>query len=194
MFKSIQVSGTSGSGKTTLVRHYLESSGAVPLRFNEKNKPTVYAGLWEGKPLFFLGHYLTTSGGCDTIPSVKIVASLLQALDNDYGNGICLFEGLMISHMVGTVGAMQVELGVENHVRAFLDTPLDICLARVQGRRDARGNTKPFNPDNTIKDHPRVIAARDNCEKVDIKTFTINYENAVNSLAEIMLQVDDNGQ
>lgn len=189
MIKSIQICGTSGSGKTSVVRQYIADSVAVPILFNHKKKPTVYEGRWGDIPVFFLGSYETTCGGCDTIPSVTIVAELMEYLDNAYSDGVLLFEGLMISHMVGTVGNMQVKLGVERNVRAFLDTPLDVCLARVQARRDAAGNTKPFNPANTIKDHPRVIACRANCEKVGIKTYSIEHNNAYASVNNIFQEL-----
>lgn len=193
MFQSLQVCGTSGSGKTTLVRKLLELSNAEPIRYNHNGKkPTVYSGLWQDERILFLGSYETTCGGCDTIPSVRIVAELLQSLDEENRNAsgcedaICIFEGLMISHMVGTVGAMQVNLGLERHHRAYLSTPIGDCLSRVINRRLAAGNNKPFNPLNTQKDWPRVMQCKFNCEKQGFNVHTINYECAWDDFTAIL--------
>ena len=189
MIKSLQVCGTSGSGKTTLVRQLYEESNCEPIIWlDTKTKtPTM---LVTSKPLvsvgehpdlgriFVLGSYATVCGGCDTIPSVKIVAQALRDLDASYNGGICVFEGLMISHMIGTVGEAQKELGVERHWRAYLDTELSQCLENVLARRKARGQTKPFNPANTQADWPRVRQSRSNWITQGGTAVNISYENA----------------
>lgn len=180
MFRSLQVCGTSGSGKTTLVRRLLEESNAKVVAHNEKGtKPIIYEGRYtNGEPIFFMGSYETVCGGCDTIPSVKIVAQILEDMHHETGQGLMVFEGLMISHMIGTVGDMQKSLGMERHWRAYLDTSLHNCLQNVVSRRQERGQTKPFNPTNTQKDWPRVKQSRFNWEVIGGVARTIRYNNA----------------
>lgn len=178
MVKSLQICGTSGSGKTTLVRGLFNQMCPQPIMWldgNGKDKPyairntkakkvAVYEGEHCDQFFLILGSYETTCGGCDTIPSVKIVARLLDTINTipRFNDHVCIFEGLMLSHMIGTVGAKQEELGLQHHWRAYLDTPLNVCLDRVAERRRAAGNTKPFNPANTQKDWPRVRQSREN--------------------------------
>lgn len=162
MFKSLQVCGTSGSGKTTLLKQLLLESTPKVIASNSRGKPLVYEGEWRGGTIFVFGSYESVCGGCDTIPKVGIVADLLTNLHLQQRDGIAVFEGLMISHMIGTVGLCQQELGVERHWRAYLDTELRQCLDNVLARRKERGQTEPFNPTNTQKDWPRVRQSRDN--------------------------------
>jgi GTPase SAR1 family protein len=184
--KSLQICGTSGSGKTTLVRRLMEDSGATVFSTNARGKPLLYTGHLMNPAMmadvFFLGSYEKTCGGCDTIPSVSIVAGMLRELaevTKDYARApIVIFEGLMISHMLGTVGEAQRELGLERHWRAYLDTELRQCLENVIARRAARGQSKPFNPTNTQNDWPRVRNSR---EKAIAEGFTVRdlrYEHA----------------
>ncbi|RKZ06169.1 hypothetical protein DRQ25_14520 [Candidatus Fermentibacteria bacterium] len=207
MFKSLQICGTSGSGKTTIVRAVMEDCGAEPIEWityqkrdskvagwdankNGVGKPLIYAGDHpDGYRLYFLGSYETVCGGCDTINGVGIVADVLQYLHDEEASGICIFEGLMHSHMVGTIGAKQKELGSENHQRAFLDTPLDVCLARVIQRRRDRGQSKPFNPANTQKDWPRVQQCQFNCDKQGMVTHTIFYEDAIEGVYQVIQEM-----
>lgn len=153
---SYNLRGTSGTGKTTVARHLLEKTSAEPIDWVKAGKPILYEGKFHHIPMYFLGSYEATCGGCDTIPSVKIVARRLRDHFSDEAPGILFFEGLMISHMLGTVGQAQIDTGLHRNILAYLDTPLDICLTRVEQRRKAAGNPNPFNPSNTIKDHERV--------------------------------------
>ena len=193
MLKSIQVCGTSGSGKTTLVRRLYKDSGAHPIAWldtktktiqkHPTKKPIISVGHhpFHGK-LYFLGSYESVCGGCDTIPSVKLVAECLQILHDQYADGVCLFEGLMISHMIGTVGDQQCSMGLNNHWRAYLDTELRQCLDNVLERRKARGQTKPFNPSNTQKDWPRVRQSRDNWIKLGGVVRDLRFQQAQHDL------------
>tara|TARA_R110002167_G_scaffold42421_9_gene128756 strand:+ start:1822 stop:2427 length:606 start_codon:yes stop_codon:yes gene_type:complete len=177
--KYLNIRGTSGTGKTHATKALMEYSEAVPYMHTEKGKPLVYKGQVMSIPVYFLGSYKTSCGGCDTIPSVKIVAGLLDTLTNEHEHGTIVFEGLMISHMIGTVGAKLKELGVEKSILAFLDTDIETAIQRVKDRRLAAGNTKPLNEDNTRKDHPRVIAARNNAIEQGFQVYDIDHKNAV---------------
>lgn len=173
---SYQLRGTSGTGKTTVARHLMQLAGAVPvdlpsdLKFwaqelgQSVNKPLLYEGDLFGVPFKIIGCYRNTNGGCDTIRKVGITAALVEHFlgvhDAEGKGGVVFFEGLMISHMLGTVGEMQFRTGQDRNILAFLDTPLEVCLERVKQRRLEAGNTKPFNPTNTTNDHPRVHSSK----------------------------------
>lgn len=188
--KNLQICGTSGTGKTTIVRKFMEMSNAEPIEWtNEGRKVTAYEGHLYGIPLRFLGSYEAVCGGCDTIPKVSIVADLLRGHSDSMDRGLIVYEGLMISHMLGTVGEAQQDLGLENNVRAYLDTPLSVCLERVQARRMNRGDHRPFNPNNTTVDWERVHKSRRRAELFNFNTRTIDYLNPINSTFKIIQEM-----
>jgi hypothetical protein len=127
-----------------------------------KERPLVYRIQIPGKlPLFLLGAYHTQCGGCDGITDYKtIVPELLQKY---YSRGHILFEGLLISGGYGSVGRCMSALTSKDctPVWATLDTPLDLCLHRVQQRRAAKGKTEPLNPRNTEQKHRAAWMSHD---------------------------------
>lgn len=184
---SYNLRGTSGTGKTTVARHLLQESGAKPISYQRSGKPLLYQGQYLGLPMFFLGSYETTCGGCDTIQSVRIVATALRSFFAESEQGILFFEGLMISHMLGTVGQAQIDTGLHRNVLAYLTTPLDICLARVEQRRRDAGNTRPFNPSNTIKDHERV---RNNMKRAVAHKYFVTEVRWEDAIREVERQLE----
>jgi hypothetical protein len=136
-------------------------------------------------PLYIMGSYESTCGGCDTIDSVHKVAELLEEVMDHPGPGLLVYEGLMISHMIGTVGGVAYRYG-KRHTMAFLDTPLQVCLDRVQARRDARGATARFNPTNTIKDHANVLRCRKNAIHGGFHVVDLIHTDAVEQSMRIL--------
>lgn len=175
---SYQLRGTNGSGKTHVARHLMKESKAEPTIRNHKGKVLVYEGELDGYPIEFLGSYETQCGGCDTIPSVAYVAQLLEERMNVGDRGIVFFEGLMISHMLGTVGKMQAKLGKDRNFLAFLDTPLEKCIEHVVARRMFRKDDRPFDPKNVIKDHPRVHQSRENAIKQGYRVVDVPWQDS----------------
>ena len=204
--KSVNFRGTSGTGKTTIMRHFLELGNFTPFvakkHFNPKptksgkeRKPRdiiCYRGFLFGRDAFILGNYGPTNGGCDTIPSVSLSAELLRTFFT--AGNLVLFEGLMISHMLGTVGAAQEELGKEHNVLAFLDTPLHDCLHRVQQRRLARGDTRPFNETNTRGDHEAVWNCKNRATDLGFRVVEIDHLDAVNQAHALVEEVANESQ
>ena len=200
MIRYYNLRGTSGTGKTTVARALINKSNAKPAWFSEgeynnikklKNGRVLgLEGRWANCDIILLGNYDQTCGGCDTIPSVKIVAHMLGVLHEDYSGNpaahcLVFFEGLMISHMIGTVGNKLKELNLQGKI-GFLDTPLDTALVRVQDRRDSRGDTRPFNPDNTIKDYRAVEMCKQNCYRqgfpVEVVTHLTSIDHVMQSI------------
>jgi len=144
----IKLHGTSGSGKTTVARELMKGANLVRTILNDASrKPEAYEVRWIYKqPLFILGPYTATCGGLDSLSDVNDHIRLLEK----YGHmGHVFYEGLLGSEYYGRIGKVSEQFG-DRHIFAFLDTPIEVCLARVQARRLAKGNTKPLNPANTV--------------------------------------------
>jgi len=142
----INIRGTSGCGKSTVVRA-LMGDNAEPLP-NEKGRVENYRipGV-DGKPdTYIIGRYETACGGCDGVKTQNEICNRVRHFSK-LGNVV--FEGLLISHLHSRYRDLARELGEEDFVFLFLDTPLEVCLDRVRARREARGNMKPLNPKNT---------------------------------------------
>lgn len=147
----INLRGTSGSGKTTVVRGLIERGTLTPLGGTPK-KPEAYR--LEFSPSTFInntyiiGSYENVCGGCDSISTQDEICRRIR----DYAKaGHVVVEGLLMSHLFSRYAMLDRELHALGtpFIWAFLDTPLETCIARVQQRRDARGTVTPLNTKNT---------------------------------------------
>jgi hypothetical protein len=125
----------------TLMKHY---GPMTPHYLVGRKQP-----LWYTDPygsIAILGAYETACGGCDTISGTEQIFSYIRELHAlDYH---VLYEGLMLAMDVKWISQLHADgLPV---LAVALDTPLDICLAGVNARRQAKDPTKgPVNPENT---------------------------------------------
>lgn len=148
---AINIRGTSGSGKTTLVRSIMGQYHSVFQNVYRENRRRPIVTIHQHKPgcgngidLAVIGHYEAPCGGCDTITELDDVFRLVR---EQMGQGRdVLFEGLILSGEI----ARTAELAKEVSLHIFcLTTPLEQCLANVNGRRAARGQMLPVKPANT---------------------------------------------
>lgn len=169
--------GTNGTGKSTVAHALIKKAKAHATDFwpnARKPKPKAYAGTWKGIPIAILGSYETVCGGMDTITDINDARDLIIRYGTDPAFPIVFYEGLFISHCMGTVAKALDEAGLKDRlVMGYLDTPLEECLRRVHARRAERGNTKPFKEQNVIDDFQRVKwnydkATREGWNVVDI--------------------------
>lgn len=156
----VKLHGTSGSGKTTAVREFMDlAEGVVPIHVEPYKKPEAYkisVGL-NYLPTYVLGSYGNKCGGVDTIASTN---ELIRLIWEYHKQGHLLFEGLLISTYHGAVGKFLDSLP-QDKVWAFMDTPIDECVARVRQRRLDAGNTRPFNEANTRNRVKPIQALKD---------------------------------
>jgi len=146
----VNIRGCNGSGKTTIVRRFLDKLPTEALG-GKAGRPAGYridATPWGIMlPVFVVGSYENTCGGTDGISTQEEIA---ERTTKAHGHGHVLVEGLLMSKSSagGLVAPILKEHGA---VFGFLDTPWDVCLQRVLGRRAAAGNDKPFDPDKTMR-------------------------------------------
>jgi hypothetical protein len=65
-----------------------------------------------------------------------------------------LFEGLLISIEVNRTNKIAE---THNYHIVALTTSLNDCVASINARRAAKGNTEPVNPDNTASKHRGIL-------------------------------------
>jgi adenylate kinase family enzyme len=156
----INIRGTSGAGKSTLARQVMSLYPKISPQFVERRRRPISL-LCSGsnqRPLFVLGHYEIPCGGGDTV-SNRDEAFLLLRQARDRGCDV-LFEGVVHSDEVRrTVELFHGQQGLVIH----LDTPADVCIARIKQRRFTAGNIKPLNEAIT---RTRVAAIERACERL----------------------------
>lgn len=144
-FKIVKLHGNSGSGKTTLARMLMKlGTDCVPL--GNINRPAAYRveGALE-VPLYVLGPYTATCGGLDSVGTWREAADLLHEYASQ---GHVFYEGLLSSTYYGVFGKETERYG-DNHIFAFMDTPIEVCIERIKARRRAANDPRPLNEDNT---------------------------------------------
>lgn len=141
----VKLHGTSGSGKSSIARGLMAKAKKLYF-YGEEKRPQAYELHMGWKaPLYILGPYTNTCGGMDAISDFMEQESLLKYYADE---GHVFYEGLLISTYYGAMGKLTEKWGNE-HVFAFLNTPMELCIERIKARRLERGNTKPLNEENT---------------------------------------------
>jgi len=169
----VKLHGCSGAGKTTAVRQLMDyCSGITSLR-NTAGKIEAYCleGLTE-KPIYVLGSYENNCGGVDTVSSAEQV---MRLVDFYAKLGHVVFEGLLQSTYYGAMGTHSLQYG-QDYVYAFLDTPIETCLERVEARRAAQGSTNKFNPQLTRDKHQTIVRLQKRVTGMGHRTITLDHE------------------
>lgn len=160
----LRVAGTFGSGKTTAIRNLLMGYPCETLTKGGKiagyHLDMTEAGI--KRPLFVIGKYDNVCGGTDAISTqAEIADRILKA----HPFGHVIYEGALVSAsgIAGQVTQAVHATGCD--VYAFLDTPQELCIERVKGRRKAAGNDKEFDPVNLIDKFKSVVNCYKNLKK-----------------------------
>ena len=190
----INIRGTSGSGKSTLVKKIMTHYKNVypgwvykrmrPHYYTLSNPPPVEGG-WSLDPLAVLGHYEIPTGGCDPMPNLDLV---YQLVDRFNANKLhVLYEGLLASEDVKRAVACAHTPNVmgDFHV-ILLNTPVDLCIDRVKGRRAEAGNEKPFNEKNTRDRVATIIRACNRLVDSGIKVERLDCDAAYERVKELL--------
>ena len=124
-----------------------------------------------------------TCGGTDGINTQAEIADRALA---SHPRGHVLLEGLLLSKVGPNAITTQMLAPTGAYVAAYIDTPLQTCLDRVQARRVERGDERPFNPQNTISAFKSTLAACKNLHEMGgVKVITVDHMNAFNETLDI---------
>lgn len=148
--KIVNLRGTSGSGKSTVAFKLLKNHPHEELKGSDgkvKGYRVDASSSGIKNPIYLIGRYTTACGGLDTVPTQLDAAE--RCVKAWQSGGHVLAEGLLAS-AAGPKGALTAGIQTTGDaVFAILDTPFELCVERVLGRRQARGDDRPFNPKNT---------------------------------------------
>jgi hypothetical protein len=148
----IDIRGTHGSGKSWIVHKLLYGLGLAPTPIVENGYHIDYQTIIGA----VVGKYETACGGCDGVPTADEVVRRVRLFSSKYR--AVILEGILVAHTYGRYNALAEEMeaaGIPYHF-CFMNTPLKTCVARVLARRRVRGDARPFNPDNLIKDWHQI--------------------------------------
>lgn len=141
------IRGTHGSGKSYIVHCLLQKYGNKQILEDGK----LVGHLIPNLDVAVVGPYTKVCGGCDAVRTQDEVCRLVRKFHDEYGKVI--LEGSLVGHTFSRYAALATEMGVDTYKFVFLVTPLEECIRRVVDRRQARGNTKEFDPKNVVRDH-----------------------------------------
>jgi len=160
----LNLRGTHGSGKSYIMRNFLAMHPVQKMRYGVLGArlPEAYELTIKGcdRPVFVIGPYITVCGGLDCVRPYDNVMELIGKYAN---KGHLVFEGLLASGVYGRLGAYLEPYGKRVHL-LFIDTPLKTCTARVQSRRDERGNRVEFDDSNVRKKYNAVLSVKKRVE------------------------------
>jgi len=187
----LRVAGTFGSGKTTAVREFLNSYPCETLN-NSSGKILGYclnlseAGV--NAPLFVIGKYDNTCGGTDAISTQ---AEIAERIMKAHPHGHVIYEGALVSGagLAGQVTQAIRETGCD--VYTFLDTPMEVCIERVKGRRKAAGNDKEFNPKNLVLKFDSVVSTYKTFKREGLNTHLLDHTNVNPALLALIKEFDN---
>lgn len=182
----ISIRGTSGSGKSTLVRSLMQ--GAKPIF--ELNQLVGH----QCSGFRVVGPYpgdARLAAGVDILNRTRRRRSeLYDQIQRWAILGDVIYEGLLVSNEVGrTVRLAQIFPTVV----IFLNTPLDACLERINGRRRSKASGSLFgeepdavSPKNTTEKFRELERVADRLDKAGVIVCRQSYDDTLNHCRKLL--------
>lgn len=184
----LNLRSTHGGGKSTAVVKLMQEHRVVALEMTPRGRPTVYkltGARLDVEPIYVIGPYETQCGGCDAVQPYDRIWPLVEKYAK---KGHVVFEGALVSCSIGSIGEAMAKRKKKDCVVAYLDTPLAVCIERIEQRRAKKGNDKPLNPKNTELKFKSIGNTRAKFEALGVRTVTINYKKAAKQLFELLYE------
>ena len=183
----INVRGCNGSGKTTLLRCLARDplcrviNVIVP---DHKPIPVTYCP----GGIAIIGDYTpaaagATTAGLDRIKTQAAAKSVAELVGRDPDVKAVLFEGVVVSTIYGPWQEWSKANG--GMIWAFLDTPLQTCLERIQ----ARNGGKPIKEDQVADKHRTIARVRGKALADGEKVRDIHWETALKDIKALIAEV-----
>ena len=167
----INIRGTNGSGKSTLalsmldpVRHEVELGGVTCLT----DLTTVLIGPYPpGK-----------TGGCDRIGKFETMRTAIRVCALNYP--FVVFEGITVATTFGSWAEFCLELPF---IWAYLDTPLEMCLARVRQRNGGAD----FKEEMVEDKFRSILSTRNKALAAGFRVVDLDHKDAHAQLSAVAL-------
>lgn len=191
--KFINIRGCNGSGKTTVLRSLVKSIGGGVVRScpemtgEAAHKSIPFTFLPNGVAI--LGDYLpagmgrveATTAGCDRVKTQAATKAALEWAAQQPGVEAVLFEGVVVSTIYGPWRDWAKAHG--GMIWAFLDTPLEVCLQRIQQRNGG----KPIKEDQVADKHATIQRVFDKAQADGETVALLHWETALRDLRIILV-------
>ncbi len=188
----IDLRGSSGSGKSYPVYRLLDAYRDsieelyLPWPWAKTDGTHKLVGYRLPGDLAILGPYTAkNTGGLDSVKTMDMRMHVLKTFIPQFRHAI--YEALIVSSSLGRF----VELGQwveENAPRTgpmcfgFLDTPLDVCIARVYHRNGG----KPIKEETIAAAHKRMISVRRNLQAAGFWAPVIDHTRQYEQVTDIL--------
>lgn len=189
----ISIRGTSGSGKSTLVRKLMDTSSYPPEIFEDDQVVGHCC-----RKFLLVGPYprdAKLAAGVDILNRTRRRRRRRDQLFDQIGRwaklGSVVYEGLLVSNEVGRT----VELAAQFSTKVvFLDTSLELCLARVNQRRKQKAGIslfgeadfKPVNPKKTVEKFEELRRVADRLIAAKVVTCWLSWDDALVYCQELL--------
>lgn len=182
--KFINIRGCNGSGKTTLLRSLARDPGCFVVEASVPDHnpiPITYTpNGWA-----IIGDYTPASDGCvtaglDRIKTQAAAKAVIEFAGSNSALDAVLFEGIVVSTIYGPWHEWSRANG--GMIWAFLDTPLDVCLKRIQERNGG----KPIKEDQVAAKFKTIARVREKALADGEKVRDIHWETALRDLKSIL--------
>lgn len=171
----VNLRGTNGSGKSTVARALLGGleTREIELSRNTATGKTATGYLISSRCMIVIGPYRVMAGGCDRIWTQDLICDSIRRAQTMTEH--VFFEGLLVSGLYSRYLDLSREIG--GMFWAFLDTPLEICLARISARNGDKvlkngGTAVKAKYDSILRVRAKAIAAGE-------RVVDINHERAI---------------
>ena len=182
--KYINVRGCNGSGKTTMLRCLARDplcrviNVIVP---DHKPIPVTYAPggiaiIWDYTP----AAAGATTAGLDRIKTQAAAKAVAELVGRDPDVKAVLFEGVVVSTIYGPWQEWSKANG--GMIWAFLDTPLEVCLKRIQERNGG----KPIKEDQVADKHRTIARVREKALADGETVRDIHWETALKDIKAVI--------
>ncbi|KKK87690.1 hypothetical protein LCGC14_2750720 [marine sediment metagenome] len=200
-FKIINIRGCNGSGKSWIIRKLMKETNATPIYDDPEPGRLIgrvigYRGNYKGDPVYFVGSYVTMSGGADWV--MKHFGGLDDVCDivrGFAGKGHVFFEGFIISGLFKRFYELSQELG--GITWCYMDTPLEVCYKRIEARNKdktaASGRIRGSSGTRHVE--KKLIAAESTRKKFKNKgeeTIIINYRKPMRAIHQLLRREREN--
>ncbi len=194
-YRIINIRGCNGSGKSWIIRRMMKKSNATPIYADPEPGRLIgrvigYRGNYKGDPVYFVGSYVTMSGGADYV--MKHFGGLDDVCDivrKFAGKGHVFFEGFIVSGLFRRFYELSQELG--GITWCYIDTPLEVCYERIEARNKnktaASGRIRGSSGTKHVeKKFIATEATRKKFESEGEETVIIDYRKPMHAIYQLL--------